>query len=164
MSLFSSFKLLRVGLALAVALWMAGAGCLIGCESMASAASLNTGNPAVDSVATMVSGEACASAQSHHCCAKHGRSTSKPVTPSSNATDTSQLIGNSAPSMIDCPLALNATAVISKRSFDQAAVAVVSVHASDSVLPLSPQGRALSHPLRLPNRGHTYLRCCVFLI
>jgi hypothetical protein len=26
------------------------------------------------------------------------------------------------------------------------------------------ESSALTTPLRLPNRGHTYLRCCVFLI
>ena len=108
---------------------------MLGCENMASAATLNTGNRRGEVMATMVSGDACASAQSHDCCAKHRARLEVETshTKSNVSTDTSELIGNSAPSMIDCPLALNATAAISKPGSDQASVAVVTVNASDPV-------------------------------
>ena len=45
MSQFSSFRIIRVTLALAVALWMAGAGCLLGCENSVATASTNADQP-----------------------------------------------------------------------------------------------------------------------
>jgi hypothetical protein len=163
MSLLSSLRLLRVGLALAVAFWMAGAGCMLGCQNMASAATLHSTNASGEQA--VISGDACASAQSHHCCEKHrAHSASDPATETNTASEAVELIGNSAPSMVDCPLALNATAAISKPGSDHSTVAVVTTNASHPIPHLSSQGRALSHPLLLPNRGHTYLRCCVFLI
>jgi hypothetical protein len=66
--------------------------------------------------------------------------------------------------MIDCPLAVNATAVLSKAGPDQSNVALPSSSDRESLSNLPEQTSAFARPLRLPNRGHTYLRCCVFLI
>ena len=160
-------RLIRVALALTVAFWMAGAGCMLGCESMVAAATNVPTGPA-DS-ALVASGEACASKRGHDCCAKQeGKRTHKAHAKSKNLqipTDafTTNLSGTST-SMIDCPLAVNASAALSRAKHDQSSSVLLLTHANPSVPSLQEQVAALSPPTRLPNRGHTYLRCCVFLI
>src|SRR6185436_15980021 len=70
MRLLSSIRILRVVLGFAVALWMAGAGCMLGCENMVSAVAANDHHPATKGSELVVSGDACASMQGHDCCAK----------------------------------------------------------------------------------------------
>jgi len=64
---------------------------------------------------------------------------------------------------MDCPMAVNASAALSKAQNDDTSVALLPA-AGELLSPATEQLRALAPPLRLPNRGHTYLRCCVFLI
>ena len=163
-----ALKLVRVALALTVAFWMAGAGCMLGCEGMVSAAQSETKISAV-SVPIVASGEACASSRSHDCCAKHGgkrQSTtaakSENPQPATSAT-TADLSGTSG-MMTDCPLAVNATAALSKAKQDQSNGELLLTRTIKAIPLLHEQMAALSPPARLPNRGHTYLRCCVFLI
>jgi hypothetical protein len=66
--------------------------------------------------------------------------------------------------MSDCPLMIGATAVASKNSSNSpdlvgATTAAVRLAVTDGEL---PQRHIVD--LILPNRGPTYLRCCVFLI
>ena len=175
MRFLSSVRIVRVSLALAVAFWMAGAGCMLGCENMASAAapSREIASPA-DSLAIVVTGEACASMQSHDCCAKRkAHSAAKAV--AKPTSDKSQLVADSGhslfpalagtfPMMMDCPLALNAMAVLSKATPDQSNVALPSRSELSSLSNPPEQTSAFARPLRLPNRGHTYMHCCSFLI
>jgi hypothetical protein len=179
MRFLSSIRIVRVSLALAVAFWMAGAGCMLGCENMVSAATTTDIASPANSGAVVVAGEACASMPSHDCCAKRNAHTAqKAVTkPTSEepefVADSGEKIpshsllralGATFPTMMDCPLAVNATAVLSKASPDQLNVALLS---STERTPLSnpaEQTSAFARPLRLPNRGHTYLHCCSFLI
>lgn len=179
MRFLSSIRIVRVGLALAVALWMAGAGCLLGCEKMVAAAAADeagstaTSSTATNSLTIVASGDACASVQSHDCCASHrirnaGKSTprsSQPAAASQAAAPTSG-VELAAPSsmMMDCPLAVNATAALSKANPETARTALPHTHASAPAPFFQEQASALSPPPLLPNRGHTYLRCCVFLI
>ncbi|HEV2828646.1 MAG TPA: hypothetical protein VGW76_13695 [Pyrinomonadaceae bacterium] len=166
-------KIVRAVLALAVALWMAGAGCMLGCENMVSAAASDKHSTASAQI-IVASGEACASMQSHNCCAKRGaKSASKPahkpaetltgsIAPATRAIAAES--GVSSSPMMDCPLAVNATAALSKPRQDQSSIALPSDDATASVSNTIEQSIAFARPLRLPNRGHTYLRCCVFLI
>ena len=177
MRLLSS--MVRVVLALAVALWMAGAGCLLGCESMVSAVAESEHHSTATAPIIVASGEACASMQSHDCCAKRGaksaskaaprlatsENTAKPATDIATANGiVAAESGVSSSPMMDCPLAVNATAVLSKPRQDQSSTALPSESATPSVSNAIEQSIAFARPLRLPNRGHTYLRCCVFLI
>ena len=173
---FSSFRIIRVTLAFAVALWMAGAGCLLGCENAVAAASTNDHHTTESLV---VSGDACA-AHSASCCAKHGAkvkngaqgkhaskspSTKTPGTTARSSAAIATLSFGSIPaSMMDCPLAVNATAALSKAGPDNAKVGLPLTSVIEPLLGSLEQRPALIPPLRLPNRGHTYLRCCVFLI
>jgi len=163
-----------MALALAVAFWMAGAGCMLGCENIASAApSTEIASPA-NSPAIVVTGEACASMQSHDCCAKrNAHSAAKAVAKS--GSDKRQFVADPGhtlfpslagtfPTMMDCPLAVNAMAVLSKATPDQSNVALPSRDELPSLSNPPEQTSAFARPLRLPNRGHTYLHCCSFLI
>ena len=173
---FSSFRIIRVTLAFAVALWMAGAGCLLGCENAVTAASTND-HHTTESLA--VSGAACAahSSAKHWVKVKHsanGNSGSKssnsksikaPGTKTRSSAAAKTLSFGSRPaSMMDCPLAVNATAALSKAGSDNAKVGLALTSANKPLLSSLEQRPGLIPPLRLPNRGHTYLRCCVFLI
>jgi hypothetical protein len=165
----SSIGIVRIALALTVALWMAGAGCLLGCENMVSAAGSNNGAAAPGSLTIVAAGDVCSSAHSKDCCARHGSKVgARPAAKSSTSATVGALlpeVGAVPSSMMDsCPLAVNATAALSKAKQDQ----------SSSVLPANPatavpsntpgQTIALSNRPQLANRGPTYLHCCVFLI
>jgi len=167
MTFISSMRLARVALSLAVTLWMAGAGCMLGCENMASAAA-NNAAPNANSLATIVSGDACASAHSHDCCAKRGAKSAQTAarrpTSQSRVPRDLELAGNTSEPMVDCPLAVNATAALSKSGADHTLGVVANTNATNPVIALTKQRNAFVHPLRLPNRGYTYLQCCVFLI
>jgi hypothetical protein len=177
MRFLSSIRIVRISLALAVAFWMAGAGCLLGCENMVSAATateIASPNPP----AIVVTGEACASMHSHDCCAKrNAHSAAKAVT--NPTSDKRQFVADSGEKipadsflaalvanfpMMECPLAVNASAVLSKAGSDDSNIALPSGSEIASLSNLPKQTSALARPLRLPNRGHTYLRCCSFLI
>jgi hypothetical protein len=197
MRFLSSIRIVRVTLALAVAFWMAGAGCLLGCENMVSAATAHeaasassASNPA-PAANVVVAADACAAMHAHGCCAKRG--TQSVAKASSSATATAkpssfgshEAVANSsakakhtpadgtvvdvvlaAPfsTMMDCPLAVNATAALSKARPDEPGGELLPARADDSFSYFKEQLTALTPPSLLPNRGHTYLRCCVFLI
>lgn len=166
-------RTVRVTLALTVAFWMAGAGCLLGCENLVTATATSDTRTATSSLTVVATGEACASMRSRDCCASHGAkpatSNSKPQPNNTTPRLTSapgvmaELGGTSSP-MMDCPLAVKATAALSKAFQDQSQSALLLTRVNGSIPPLREQATALSPPPHLPNRGHTYLRCCVFLI
>jgi hypothetical protein len=162
-------RIVRYLLAPLLSLWIAGAGCMLGCEGMmASAASLATSStPAVDhTLSNVVSGDACSSShtKSHDCCKKRATQT-KPVVsePAVNSAGP-EMRSSSSETMNGCPLAVSRAAVIGKvRGGDPAHANAVS----QSIIPhlVSSERPSPDFPIaRLPNRGHTYLRCCVFLI
>ncbi len=160
---FASLRLVRGLLAFAVVFWMAGAGCLFGCEGMTSAlASSNSQTITTNNLATIVSGDACASMQSHDCCARHHKQ-SAPQHQVTRASQGIEIVGLS-PAMTDCPLAINASAALSNPRTEQSKTLALPATAIIQNTEQLEQSGAFLHPLRLPNRGHTYLRCCVFLI
>lgn len=155
MSFLVSLKVVRLLLTVSVSLWLAG-GCLLGCGSMAMAAQRGEGPAAVE-------GESCQSAQEHHCCSK-----AKPVqqTAIDPKLTESLLALATVPRgpMGDCPLAMSATAIAAKASSNSPD----SYQTTNAELPLTAGSRDLRQkrfglPL-VPNRGPTYLRCCVLLI
>ncbi|HET8783087.1 MAG TPA: hypothetical protein VFM63_11760 [Pyrinomonadaceae bacterium] len=159
MSFLVSRKVVRLLLAVSVSVWLAG-GCLLGCGSMAMAA-----QKVDDSSQAAAEGESCHRAQKHHCCSKP-----KPAKQSTSTIDPklseSFLVLGSLPRdmMRDCPLAMNGTAVASKANTSSPE----STQGANAELPFTtgkgalPQKHVIA-PL-VPNRGPTYLRCCVFLI
>jgi|SRR5215207_52233 len=142
MSSVLSTKIVRLVLALSVSVWMAG-GCLFGCSNSAlGAGPVAEGHHS--SAQTIVAGASCHAAKH----AQRGLN----VAPAPRGM------------MKDCPLAVSAGAATSKNSN----------HLPDpgrgpvSVLPVAENRTESSNSFvvipYLPNRGPTYLRCCVFLI
>ena len=187
---FASFRTIRVSLAFAVSLWMAGAGCLLGCESMAMGSpDAANGASSGDASSPVVSQESCASHQKHSAKAKaadtapaaiakkhhsnhHAAQTNKSPANIRETPESSRRAHHNAltsafarrSSVMECPLAVNATAALSKASADNGKIAP-AVTTANRRLPGAPERtNALVRPPHLPNRGHTYLQCCVFLI
>jgi hypothetical protein len=197
MRFLSSLRIVRVTLALAVAFWMAGAGCLLGCENMVSAAAhageVTPGTSAATTANTaniVVAADACASMHAHDCCARRktpsvakshtgsgNTPTVKPadkpqanqpgreamLTTADHGATVAELIAPVS-TMMDCPLAVNATAALSKARPDESGGELLTARTVGSFSYFKEQLTALTPPSLLPNRGHTYLRCCVFLI
>jgi hypothetical protein len=172
---FSSARTVRLLLAPLLSLWVAGAGCMLGCEGMVSAAA-GTGTSIAehsDHGATIVaSGHACSSGEtnrSHDCCKTKSAQTNSEEPEVGNtaaANPAAALISlaeSSSGVMGNCPFAVSRAAIIAKTRNGDVSNSPVLGHV---VLPSRSvaQTVSLSSPLRLPNRGHTYLRCCVFLI
>ncbi len=163
MSFLVSLKAVRLLLAFSVSFWLAG-GCMFGCGNTAMA------SPGTVDQATAVEGESCHTEKAHDCCAKPKAQKPRTVPVSQPKVLLNQTQGltslASLPrgSMGDCPLVINSTAVTSKSNSNSPA----PEYASNAALPLPqndgeiPQKHVVA-PL-LPNRGPTYLRCCVFLI
>ena len=170
---FSSTRIVRFVLAPVLILWIAGAGCMMGCEGMAAAAAStsnsssenHSGHQPGQKATIVASGDACSSGGSHACCAKNDGA-SKPDAKRTGTSDTTLLTlgGSSSGTMKDCPLAMGRAAIAAKIRNTEVAGPAAIAH---SILPAEnalEQTSPLSPPARLPNRGHTYLRCCVFLI
>jgi hypothetical protein len=156
----ASIRIVRLLLALWVSLWMAGAGCLWGCSNSATAAGLSQADH--KDPQTLMAGDSCHSARTHDCCAK--KSAKRTVSKSSYPELLSSLNAPLEGMLRDCPLAVNASAVIAKAHRD----APDTAHAPSAVkFWLGSKGlhiEAHSTPIRSPNRGPTYLRCCSLLI
>jgi hypothetical protein len=164
---FSIFKIGRVVLAIALALWVAGAGCLLGCEGMiAAAASQGSGaqQHATHDMNLVVSRDACASAKSHDCCAKKQQK----VQPKENSSEkqAAALVEteSSSSGMSACPLAMGRTAVAAKNGSHEESSTTTVAGSNLSIENFAELTAPLAKQVRLPNRGHTYLRCCSFLI
>jgi hypothetical protein len=164
---FSFLKIARMGLAATLVLWVAGAGCLLGCEGMMTAAASE--NSAVAPRAKgdlnlVVSGEACASAKSHDCCAKQNHRAQPKAQRLEKQTATLVETDPSSTGMAACPLAMSRTVVAAKKSTDDTRSTTTVANANLPTQNLIEQPAPLISQVRLPNRGHTYLRCCSFLI
>ena len=180
MKLVSAMRIGRFGLSLAIAFWIAGGGCLLVCETILAAATSETSAPSAsstvpDSSQSVVAGNACRSKHSHDCCSKHGgrRAATRVAVPSAMMHSQPESAGPvplgvalavDSTTTLDCPLAANAAAVLSKARPDTSDAASAQTHAADYLPPLRERTSAISQPLTVPNRGHTYLHCCVFLI
>lgn len=157
---FLSIKIVRLLLAFSVSIWMAG-GCLFGCSSTATGAEISI--VAEHSANAIVADESCHAASSRDCC-----STRKPKKQTVNHSIQPKGVPSFAPGprgmMKDCPLVVNATAATSKNSGNLPDPGRGPV----AVSPLIENKTADSETFLVtsipPNRGPTYLRCCVLLI
>ena len=171
-------KILRSGLGIILSFWIAGAGCMFGCQNMVAFAAGGTETSHESSLATIVSGEACASGGSHDCCAKKkaeaatNTQTAKTQKASNRPSLKLAALLSQAESLKpvpssggrECPLALSRAVAVAKKDDNQNLAAPVAVVLATPAQIPTEQHAALSRAARLPNRGHTYLRCCVFLI
>jgi hypothetical protein len=146
-SLRSHSDIRRV-VALALVFWLGGVACLVGCEMSASGAT---------SAAAQVSQEteSCSMGAGHACCHAEKRENHNP-----RAETPTQ----SNDSMACCPLAgQSAVAVNKKRVTDTLDLALTPDRALPAFI-IPVLGWSSSVKTRVPDRGGTYLRCCVFLI
>jgi hypothetical protein len=177
---FSSSKTARFLFVPLLSLWLAG-GCMLGCGGIgvafASALEQSTVQASPErAVQIVVSEQSCASgaiaagadsssaSHSHHCCKKNRTQAARKTQPDeSDATSIGH--GRSSSGMMsDCPLAANKSAVVTENRKVEAS-ASQALARSYRPEPVSSEHRApLFDKSLLPNRGHTYLRCCVFLI
>lgn len=179
-SIFSS-KLVRYPSAFALSLWIAGIGCIFGCEGRVAGA---VNHPAYEGQqsehARLAAGHSCSSAGFHSCCAKNAQSrAAKPgwhrsptgfhgeIQKSWTAEDLEPKLSttnNPSSGLKDCPFAVSRITVAAQgRNLVMGATPAVS-HTSLHTASSLRQRLILSGPSRVSNRGHTYLRCCVFLI
>jgi len=178
---FSSSKIVRFLLAPLLSLWVAGAGCMLGCEGMVAAAAAgaieqNRALHSEHSSTIVASGHACSSGgssaassdevnRSHSCC-KKGSTEVKPKAQrvSPGAATLIEFGASSSGTMKDCPLAGSKEAVATKSRRGEASASPAVAHSYLPPQKFLAQPTPLSALPLLPNRGHTYLRCCVFLI
>lgn len=174
MKRFSPTRLVRRAAVITLAFWLAGAGCLLGCEGIAKAAPAehhdSASNPTQASTLA-VEGDACASSEGHSCCKKKARTTKKQTTaqayqPRTQAevdSSSRKLNESSTSGMKACPFAISRALAVAKVGDGQTTASAGFTYA----LPMGfvrEQKLALSTTSPLPNRGHTYLHCCSFLI
>jgi hypothetical protein len=129
-------------------LWLGGAACVLGCE-----ASMLTAT--VDAPQASAPAESCQWGAGRNCCHRAGEESDKPSV---------GMTSSSPDWMMCCPLAGHSAVAAGKSSVRDARAAVLSVRA---ILPVPLEGSLVTSPargLRVPDRGGTYLRCCVFLI
>lgn len=164
----TSARIVRFVLATALSLWIAGAGCMFGCETMFAAVAGGQGTSQTQHMGqgqVKASADSCSSSKSHDCCAKNQTKeqsgTSRAVTPGRTLLASEK---SSPGGMMRCPFAVNGAAVVTKASSKQIAPPVAPLPSFLPTESFRGQSISLSHRPLLPNRGHTYLRCCVFLI
>jgi hypothetical protein len=160
MSLLLVKKLLRLSLAISVSLWMAGAGCLLGCSNETHASS----SASIESADTVVAEHSCASS-SHDCCAKK-KAQQESTTANNPHTDlsASQVRPAKSSMMESCPMAVNASAIVSKGRVETPKASIANtIEAPPPSIALATDLRDVDPP-NFHNRGPTYLRCCAFLI
>lgn len=152
-------RILRLSLAISVSLWMAGAGCLLGCSNETHAGP----SASAVSVETVVAEDSCTS-PSHECCAK--KKARHAAAENNQQTDpTEPLLQADQSRMFEsCPMAVNASAIVSKsRAKISKASVAQTIEAQLPSMVVTTASRNVERP-SVPNRGPTYLRCCVFLI
>ena len=154
---FLSTKVVRLLLSVSVSIWRAG-GCLFGCSNNAAAQELD------ESAQTVVAGESCHTSHSHDCCATK-KQPKKQIARSSQLPIAGPSFAQLPHGMMkDCPLVVNATAAISKNSSHLPDPARGPITVSPFVETTFEKSDIFLSVAYLPNRGPTYLRCCVFLI
>ncbi|HEX7723101.1 MAG TPA: hypothetical protein VF397_13140 [Pyrinomonadaceae bacterium] len=158
---------IRSMMALALIVWCAGAGCML--VSYARASMAESAGPS-DSVDHMMAGMS-SSMDAHACCKAKHRSASgiqtQPASTASTHVEPTLLTFPSAPTqsgaMNCCPLT-SGSMVVASRSQSNDRATVSEATSSSSLLVISSDPPPVAVPLRLPNRAHSYLLDCAFLI
>jgi hypothetical protein len=133
---------------------------MLGCSNSVSAAEGARAESA-DAPQVVVAGDSCASAHSHDCCAK--QRARKTTAKRSSKPEVLLAAVPSTMGMEGCPLAVNATAAISKPSA-QASPDTTLVHSLPRIQSAGRRSNIRSISPIVSNDSPTYLRCCVFLI
>ena len=150
---------MRTILASLLAFWITGAGCMLGCTN-----STRLPEPQKlqkHSRATIASAESCSSSEAHSCCTKYRNR--QLVSDPTTIVNHGIVLSDASGTVTTCPLAVRALAVSAKTRIESPSTAslIHSLPPADHSLRLVA---AAPPRIEFPNRGHTYLRCCVFLI
>lgn len=160
MFFLASAKFTRLALVPLLAFWIAGTGCLLGCEKMVAAANLEDTH-----LDTIVAGDSCASQKGHDCCAKRNDRKSMAVTVSETSSSIDFFLpSKNASDTFGCPLAASRAIVVGKAGTLQPPPGETIGARLPSYSSVNERRASATETLFPPNRGHTYLRCCVFLI
>jgi hypothetical protein len=158
----SAMKLLRVATALSLVFWVAGVGCVLGCESFALAssccpkhhaaashttASIKTASARVTSRDTLIAAPVAEITDGHV------------IGLSSGLSAGMQGVGGMAR---ECPLA-NGNALATRARTDESTTAT-ALRPQASPFVRVEQLAVAPEQTYIDDRVHTYLRCCVFLI
>ena len=156
---------MRSLLAFGLMFWCAGTGCMI--VSYARAAAIDL----ADAASVMDQAMAGAMSMDPHACCKarrpaakghHARSESRLSSPELNLLTTPSTPSQTGV-MNCCPL-ISGSMVVSSRSQSNDRATVMEPAASASRLSIQSDPAPLAVPLHLPNRAHSYLLDCAFLI
>jgi hypothetical protein len=151
--------MIRPILASLLAFWITGAGCMLGCTNGIRAPEPESREGR--SFPTIASGTACSSSEYHSCCTKAaGRDVISAVGINHEVARSSDTLS----AITTCPLAVRAIAVRVKSSDDETIATALLTNSPSATGNSLRQLAATSPPIEFPNRGDTYLRCCVFLI
>jgi len=154
-------------IAIALIVWCAGAGCMLVSYARVSMAEAPGPSGSVDQMMAGMS----SSMDAHACCkAKHrsaGRIQTHPASTASTYVEPTLVTFPSMPTqsgaMSCCPLT-SGSMVLASRSQSNDRATVSEAISSSSLLIISSDPPPLAVPLRLPNRAHSYLLDCAFLI
>lgn len=153
-------RITRLTLVPLLVFWVAGTGCLIGCEKLVIAAIQTDHHSRMGNV--IEAGESCAAMKSHDCCTKQSKKVAR--TPASENTQFEFLVPSRTSDFFGCPLAANRTAVLGKVGSIPGPTALDTIGFNGPDDANAQFASKINTNLVPANRGHTYLRCCVFLI
>jgi hypothetical protein len=180
MKMFPLVKFARKLGVLALGFWLAGAGCLLGCEGMVTAAAGQESKLSSHSSLTapiVAEGNACSSSEGHSCCKKKAsevrrrpavhdanpRVLVRANVPTTQNFTEGRLAESSTNGMNTCPFAISRALAVAK-IHDSKMSATAAVSHESPAARVREQKSSLSTLSPMPNRGHTYLSCCAFLI
>ena len=155
-------------IAVSLMFWCAGAGCML--VSYARASMIDSADSSASAAGMMV--EASSSMDAHACCKARHRSanrTGEQLGSRANSTYAEQSLFTipAAPTqsgvMNCCPLTSGSIVVASRSQSNDRAPVSLNANSS-SLLLTNSDPPPLAVPLRLPNRAHSYLLDCAFLI
>ena len=153
---------IRSVLAFVLMFWCAGTGCMMVSYARVAATELN------DTAAVMDHAMAGSMSMAHACCkAKRPSARDHHARPESSAPDLNLLTTPSVPTpsgmMSCCPLTTGSIVATSRSPSNDRATLMQEADAA-SLLLFQTDPTPLAGPLRLPNRAHSYLLDCAFLI
>jgi hypothetical protein len=140
---------------LLLALWLGGLGCVIGCEMGTLAASR-------DEEHSNVSEDSCPSS-GHDCCKKKPKSAEDKEAETRESSAIANIPHGTDAMPSCCPLAIQSADPARKSRFVDAPL-VTTASRLLGTPDFQPSNAIPFTRLRVPDRGSTYLRCCVFLI
>ena len=152
-------KMQRTTIAIGLSLWIAGFGCIFGCETFG----MSTAHAAAAASTEIKTSpnQSCHKAAEHSCCTRRHQSQSPE--PSAVVGVALLMLGEvGGDSVRECPMALNAKGLSTRERFDEAGA--IQSWSRLGVPVFDPTDPLTGPPSFQHNKGSTYLQCCAFLI